>query len=103
MAKYKLMCMSFDGDYVIERELFDSINNAWSYSNDLGSKWFFYPFHFVVTESEKTIAGSFDGVHFNGLRVKTVTKIFEKLSKLPENENCDVDDFVFQLSMSVEN
>lgn len=36
--------MSFDGDYVTEGE-FQSSNEAWNRSNDMGSRWFFYPFH----------------------------------------------------------
>lgn len=80
--KYKLICMAFDGDYKEERPLFDSIEDAWSYSNDLGSKWYFYPFHFVVTESGKTIRDSISELsQYCGLRVKTVSNIFEMTSK----------------------
>jgi len=45
---YKIICMSFDGDYQTEKPEFDTIEEAWEYSNDLGSKWYFYPFHFVT-------------------------------------------------------
>ena len=92
MSKYKLICMSFDGEYQTERPVFESIDDAWEYSNDLGSKWFFYPFHFVVTEFGKTIRSTGQFLeHLEGLRVKTVAKIFLEHSKKPEMEgaNCE--------------
>ena len=63
---YQLICMAFDGDYVTERLEFKSIDDAWEYSNNLGSKWFFFPFHFVI--KNLTIKDSPDLLkHFNNL------------------------------------
>ena len=99
MSKYKLILMSFDGEYVTERtrfvETFDTVDAAWEHYNDLGSKWFFYPFPFVVTESGLTIAESCDGLKFlNGKRVKTVERLFKEISVLPEMEGVDADDYL---------
>lgn len=98
MKKYRLICMSFDGDYQQERPVFDSIEDAWEYSNDLGSKWFFYPFHFVVTESYSTVrsAGQFLE-HLIGLRVKTVARMFEEHSQKPEMQNADAEYFAISI------
>jgi hypothetical protein len=46
--KYQVICMAFDGEYKREAPMFDEIEDAWEYANDLGSKWYFYPFSFVV-------------------------------------------------------
>jgi len=93
---YQLICMSFDGEYVIERPKFESIEDAWDYSNNLGSKWFFFPFHFVI--KGKTIKDTPDQLrYFNNKRIKTIAKKFNKLSKKPELIGADVDDFTFAL------
>jgi hypothetical protein len=93
--KYKLICMSFDGDYIEERPFFDSIEDAWNYSNNLGSKWFFYPYHFVVTESGKTIRDSAPRLtQYRGLRTKTVANIFEITGKSDAAQNVDIETYV---------
>ena len=80
---YQLICMSFDGEFVTERPEFKSIDDAWEYSNDLGSKWFFYPFHFVIKNI--TIKDSPDQLkYFNNKRIKTISNIFKRLSEMDE-------------------
>jgi len=95
MAKkkhYKLICMSFDGDYVTEGR-FDMVGEAWARSNDMGSRWYFYPFHFVSTE--KTIKEAPTPLEiFQGMRIKTVSKIFNSYSKRDEAQGMDCDEFV---------
>jgi hypothetical protein len=95
-AKYQLICMGFDGEYQRERPEFETIDDAWEYSNDLGSKWFFYPFHFVVRGETIRGAGQFLE-YLEGLRIKTVQKIFLKHSKDPEMENADTEQFAVTL------
>ena len=96
MKQYKLICMSFDGEYQTERPVFDSIEAAWSYSNDLGSRWYFYPFHFIVSESGKTIIDAPEPMtHMNGHRVKAVAKHFKNISALPEMQDADIELFAF--------
>lgn len=87
--QYQLICMSFDGEYKTEAPLFDEIKQAWDYANDIGSKWFFYPFCFV-TNARKTIVDSPDVLcFFNGVRIKTVSKIFKAESLKPETKGLD--------------
>ena len=93
---YNLICMSFDGDYVTERPDFDDIESAWDYSNDLGSKWFFFPFHFVI--KNKTIKDTPELLdRFLNKRIKTVSKIFNAFSKHPELEGCDCEEFALHI------
>ncbi len=92
----KIICMSFDGEYQIERPTFETVDKAWDYSNDLGSKWFFYPFHFVTTSSGKTIKDTPELLaHLKGMRTKAVAKHFESVSKQPEAQGLDCEAFQF--------
>ena len=96
--KYQLLVMGFDGEYKIEG-LFHSISEAWDRSNDMGSRWYFYPWHFVVTESGKTIIDSPEMLqHFNGKRLSTAVKHFSTLSKMIELKNADIEQYTFALS-----
>jgi len=95
-TKYQVICMSFDGDYQRENPEFDTIEDAWYYANDLGSKLFFYPFHFVV--SKGTVRSSwYPCNHFKGRRIKSVSRVFKETSMLPEAQNLEVDDYVWLL------
>ncbi len=99
---YKLICMSFDGDYVVEHdrfnEAFETIAGAWEHANDMGSKWYFYPFCFAVTESLTTIAAAPELLErFKGKRVKTVQKVFKALSASPDMKNADSEIFALTL------
>ena len=90
--------MSFDGNFQTERAEFDSIEKAWEYSNDLGSKWYFYPFHFVVTESKKTVVATPEPLEgFTGMRVKAMARIFEVLSNNPATKGMDAEAYCFEL------
>ena len=90
--------MSFDGEYKRENPEFETIENAWNYADDLGSKWFFYPFLFVV--SGNRIIDTPDLL--SGLKrkqIKTIQKIFNQLSKMPEMEGADYEEFAFNLHL----
>jgi hypothetical protein len=50
---YQLFCLSLDGDKVAEGQ-FDTIDDALNRSQNMGSRWFFYPIH-VVTGQVKII------------------------------------------------
>lgn len=100
----KLICMAFDGDFVTEQkrvdvgqyEPFDTIEEAWEHSNDLGSKWFFFPFHFVTSDSTLTIVDAPEPFKpLEGKRTATLVKHFEALHKLPEAQNMDVDQYAY--------
>ena len=92
---YKLICMTFDGEYKTETnrgELFPSVDAAWEYANDMGSRWFFYPFCFVVSASGKAVvdAPEFLLSGLKGKRVSTVVKLFNHFSKLEKVRCCQV-------------
>jgi hypothetical protein len=91
----KLICMSFDGDYVTEGT-FDSTEDAWERSNDMGSRWFFYPFHFVTTESGKTIKDACYPLDaLEGRRVSTVKRLFKQTADRPGCALLEPFDFSF--------
>ena len=92
--------MAFDGDTVIERDAFhdsfDTIEEAWRHYDDLGSKWYFYPFPFVVTESAKTIKDTPEPFKvFIGMRVNTVKNLFKRASEMKETQGMGVDEYMF--------
>lgn len=95
---YNLICMSFDGDYVTEKRGFKTVFEAWEHADNMGSRWFFYPFSFVTTESGLTVVDTNDLLtQFKGKRLKTVVAIFSAMSKLPELENADPDEYLLAL------
>ena len=92
--------MSFDGDTVIERdafhESFETVEDAWEHFSNLGSKWYFYPFAFVVTESGKTIKDAPELLRvFIGMRVNTVRSLFKRVSEMEEAQGMGVEEFTF--------
>jgi hypothetical protein len=98
MKKYQLIVMSFDGEYKREFHDFATIEAAWEYSNGMGSRWYFFPFHFVTTESGKTIA---DAPHpfenLIGERVNYIQKIFNSASKRTDTQDMGVDEYAFKV------
>jgi len=98
MAIYKLMVMTFDGEYQVETPAFETITDAWDYSNDMGSKWFFYPFPFVITGTGKTIKDTPEFLeHMRGKRVNTISQIFRQASENPETQNMMPEEYLFAL------
>ena len=92
MKKYQLICMSFDGAYQRETPEFDTIEQVAEYANNLGSKWFFYPFIFPVKGN--TITDSWEPLEFlKGKRINTVAKLFKQYSEKPEAQGLDANDF----------
>jgi hypothetical protein len=97
--------MSFDGEYQTEYPrdtgYFDSVEDAWEYGDDMGSRWFFYPFYFVVSESGNTIKDAPDMLKFlEGKRVSTVAKLFYKLFELVEEKELNLD--VYEYAWALE-
>jgi len=94
----KLIVMSFDGDYTVEHGGFKTVSEAWEWSNNMGSRWFFYPFHFVTSASGKTIKDASELLDWTvGQRVTTVQKVFDRVSGFPEAKDADVDKFTYLL------
>src|SRR5512135_1913438 len=95
---HNLIVMTFDGDYHTEREGFETVQDAWEHCDDMGSRWFFFPFPFVTTASGKTVVDSCLGLKFlNGKRVSTVRRMFKELSDKPEVANADCDMYIAAL------
>ena len=46
---YKAILFSFDGGYVTDHKA-DTIQGVWDKIADQGSRWFFYPFSFVIKD-----------------------------------------------------
>lgn len=98
MKKYRLIVMSFDGEYKVEHPEFETIDKAWEYSNDLGSKWYFYPFHFVTTQSTKTIQDAGQFLDFTiGMKTKDVSSLFKAHSEKEETKGMDYEAFAISL------
>ena len=98
MKKYQIICMSFDGEYQREYPEFETIEQAWDYANDLGSKWFFYPFCFVI--SGNVIVDTPELLtNMKRKHIKTIQKIFNQLSKEPEMQGVDAEEFEFSLHL----
>src|SRR3990167_6581992 len=94
----RLICMTFDGDYVTEGRDFADVDAAWDRAADMGSRWYFYPWCFVTSESGKTIVAAPDMLeHFVGRRVATAKSVFAALAALPEQAGADVDRFTVAL------
>ena len=70
---YDLAVLAPDGERQIEY-VGGSVSDCWEHSNDMGSRWIFYPFHVVVSESHKTVIDTPDGFLsvFKGKRLKTL-------------------------------
>jgi hypothetical protein len=91
---YQLILMSFNGEYQTEHPEFETIEKAWDYENDLGSKWYYYPFPFVI--SGNTIRGAGYMMEWTiGRKVKTIQKIFKAFSEKEECLNMGVEEFAF--------
>ena len=95
---YQLICMSFDGDYQTEKPEFETIDETWDYANNLGSRWYFYPFYFVIETDEKKIADTGSYLeHLIGLTLEIVSGIFLSHSENPEMDGADYEAFAITI------
>lgn len=86
--------MSFDGDYVNEGPEFGTAEEAWEHADDMGSRWIFYPFSFILTESGKSIKDAPDGLtQFIGKRLKSVCRTFADAAALEIAQGLDSFEF----------
>ena len=98
--KYQVIVMAFDGDIQRERPEFESIDETWEYANDLGSKWYFYPFCFVV--KGQTIQDAPDLLRdLKGKRIKTVRRLFNKAAAREECQGMNGDQFMAYLHFHI--
>ena len=94
---YKLIVMSFDGDYKTESPEFENVDDAWSYAGDLGSKWYFYPFCFVIDQAEEIAAAGPMLEHLEGWTLSDVAAHFAEKSALPEAQGAGVEVFAMMV------
>lgn len=100
MEKYQLICMTFDGDFV--NDFKGTIKECENVSADMGSKWYFYPFHFIVTEKGTVMSAGGSLVNmktkeyymdrlFLKRNIKTIQKKFKEAQKFLKSESIEVD------------
>lgn len=94
---YQLIVMSFDGQYKTEPEQFENTDDAWTYSEDIGSKWYFYPFHFVVDQAGEVVSASPPMEHLEGMTIADVAAHFAETAATPEAQGADVDRFALMV------
>ena len=90
--------MSFDGEFVKDHK--GTLGECLEASGNLGSKWFFYPFHFIVTNGGKVVdcPDLLLGQLFIGRYLRTVSKTFKDHSAMPEAQGMGYEDFVYFLN-----
>jgi hypothetical protein len=73
---YSAICFAPDGEHV--RDFYSNSKESVSKEiENIGSRWYFYPFVFIATE--KTIVEAPECLEFlNGKRVKTVERFFKE-------------------------
>lgn len=95
----RVLVMSFDGDTQLERPEFKTIEEAWYYANDLGSKWYFYPFVFIVTNSGKTIKDATCPLEFLiNCKIKTVERRFSEIALTEEAVCLEPEEYAFHVA-----
>lgn len=96
MEKYNLVCMDFEGNYVIETtEL--TIDDCNEFGSKMGMRWFVKPFHFVCNE-EMIVVDAFDELYFLlNKQIEDIKQSFLKLTNyfvtLPFRKELSVIDF----------
>jgi hypothetical protein len=106
MKTYSLIFMSFDGDIVTDKtsENIDELIYEWE---NIGSKWFFYPFGFITSGEKIKISGdglirmrdkkSYSDLMFTGRELKTIQKVFKDTFDFCEkNEIENLDCFEYE-------
>lgn len=96
--QYRLICMAFNGDHITDYE--GNMEECQDASSNNGSKWYFYPFHFIVN-SRNMVKDTGEGLvrmsdkksymaaMFLNRKLNTVTKMFENLSKYCVKNNIE--------------
>jgi hypothetical protein len=95
MKNYDLIMMSFDGT-TVKDSTHRTIEEADEACNNLGSKWFFYPFPFIVSGSRIVACGGglvrmsdkklYSELMFKGRKLETARKVFKQTSEICDPE-----------------
>ena len=93
MKNYDLIMMSFDGA-TVKDSTHETIESAIDTASDLGSKWYFYPFLFIVSGSRIVETGdglirmsdkkSYSELMFKGRKLETARKVFKQTAAICE-------------------
>jgi hypothetical protein len=89
--------MAFDGDYQTESPEFENIDDAWTYAGELGSKWYFYPFHFVLDQAGEIAAAPPLMEHLEGLTLEDLAGHFREVSETPDAQGVDAEAYAFMV------
>jgi hypothetical protein len=75
--QYNAILFSLGGDYVVDFFGCKTKQEVWDRLDNMGSRWFFYPFAFVA--SEKSVVDAPEGLgELMGKRLKTVKRLFKQ-------------------------
>lgn len=112
--QFKLICMAMDGVYI--KDTVGTLEHCQNQSADMGSKWYFYPFHFIVTTSigeivvdtgsgliDRQSNESYQSKMFKGRKLATVQKVFKKMWLTIEKQNLQLDCIEYEHYMIAHN
>jgi hypothetical protein len=78
---YKAILFAPDGDWVTDYAGCKTIDEVWDRVDNQGSKWFFYPFYFVITDergytlsTQRIVAAPDNLEHLVGKSIKRVSR-----------------------------
>lgn len=94
---HRLIVMSFDGDYREEPEQFENTDDARTYAGDLGSKWYFYPFAFVLDQAGEVVGAPELMQHLEGVTLEDVVSHFREVSEMPEAAGVNAEQFALMV------
>jgi len=83
---YKLACIATDGDFVTEYQEFDTVEEVWDFCNNMGSRWFFYPYPVVFDSKTKIVVSTTEefSKDWNNLDLHTFAKLVQTLWRTKE-------------------
>jgi hypothetical protein len=97
--EFDLIFMTFDGDYVKDSS-HSNLEEAEKAFSEIGSKWFFYPFGFILRGTKVIESGeglirmkdhkAFSELMFKGRKLTTVVKTFKKTLEYCEKTGIEV-------------
>lgn len=78
----KLVCVAPDGDYVTELEE-STLEECTERSANMGSRWIFYPLHFILSDTGLTVKETPDHSFFEEFKNKRFSTVINLLKKYP--------------------
>jgi hypothetical protein len=83
---YTTLCMALDGGFVTDGD-FKTKEEAIENSANMGSKWIFYPFHFIVKKdyeflNKRILAAGESLEHLEGKTINTARKYIKEYAEV---------------------